>query len=107
MRATTARSKTSPSSLFSSSETAHVLRMMKNRNLPQPPPDNWGSAVRFAVAVILSGTMFSLVMVLGYIFETTMILPWDNINTNDGTRPSGLEKGVTVAVAFGMNDTAL
>ncbi|XP_054927989.1 uncharacterized protein [Dermacentor andersoni] len=103
----TARSATSPSSLSSSSETAHVIRMMKKRNLPQPPPDNWRSAVRFTAAVILSGTLFSLVMVLGYIFETTMLLPWDNINTNDVTRPNGLEKGVTVAVAYDMNHTAL
>nr|XP_054927988.1 uncharacterized protein LOC129385375 [Dermacentor andersoni] len=81
--------------------------MMKTQNLPKPPPDNWRSAVRLTTAVILSGTIFSLVMVLAFIFETTVLLPWDSIDTNDNTRPNGPEKGVTVAVAFGTNDTAL
>ncbi|XP_049526024.1 uncharacterized protein LOC125946572 [Dermacentor silvarum] len=80
--------------------------MMKTRNLPKPPPDTWHSSVRFTAAVILSGTIFSLVMVLAYIFETTVLIPWDSINTNGITRPPQLEKG-TVAVAYGLNDSAL
>ncbi|XP_065298239.1 uncharacterized protein [Dermacentor albipictus] len=106
-RATTARRATSSSSSSSSSETAHVIQMMKTQNLPKPPPDNWHSAVRLTAAVILSGTIFSLVMVVAYIVQTTGLLSWDSINTNEGTHPNGPEKGVTVAVAFHTNDTAL
>ncbi|KAH6926288.1 hypothetical protein HPB50_016471 [Hyalomma asiaticum] len=100
------RSTTGSSSSSSSSETARVIRMMKTRNLPKPPPDNWQSAVRLATVVVLSGTVFSLVMVLAYILETTVLLPWDNVNTDVVTNVHGLDDG-TVEVAFGDNTTAV
>ncbi|KAH8027873.1 hypothetical protein HPB51_011041 [Rhipicephalus microplus] len=79
-RAKTTRGESSFSSC--SSETGHIIRMMKTQNLPKPPPDNRHSSVRLATVVVLSGILFSLIMSLAFVLETTVLLPLDKANTD-------------------------
>ncbi|KAL3212610.1 hypothetical protein MRX96_008019 [Rhipicephalus microplus] len=79
-----------------SSETGHIIRMMKTQNLPKPPPDNRHSSVRLATVVVLSGILFTLIMSLAFVLETTVLLPLDKANTDVVTKTRALD-GASVA----------
>lgn len=53
----------------SSSSSSEELQILRTEDLPEPPPDDWGTTLRMICTVLLVGTMFSTVIAIAVYLE--------------------------------------